>query len=278
MSFVLVLDTTRQPRDPIRPAVARKLLKEGKAAVWRRYPFTIILKESAPGPEPAPLQVEHITPRARGGSNRVSNLTLACEPCNQAKGNRTASEFGFPQLQAQAKASLKDAAAVNMTRWALYKRLLATGLPAETGTGGRTKYNRAMRGLEKTHWLDAACVGSSTPLLLKTKGIRPLQVKAVGHGTRQVCRTDKYGFPKRHKPRARSFRGWKTGDIVRAVVSSGKYAGVTAGRIAIRFRPSFRLNGQDVHSKYLIRLHRADGYDYRAGGTPLQEGAIPPHA
>lgn len=33
-----------------------------------------------------PLQVEHILPKARGGSNRVSNLTLACEPCNQAKG------------------------------------------------------------------------------------------------------------------------------------------------------------------------------------------------
>jgi len=33
-----------------------------------------------------PLQIEHITPKARGGSDRVSNLTLACEPCNQRKG------------------------------------------------------------------------------------------------------------------------------------------------------------------------------------------------
>ena len=67
-----------------------------------------------------PLQIEHLTPRARGGSNRVSNLTLACEPCNVKKGTQTAAEFGFPDLQAQAKQPLKDAAAVNATRWALY--------------------------------------------------------------------------------------------------------------------------------------------------------------
>src|SRR6266852_1811807 len=35
-----------------------------------------------------PLQMEHIVPRAKGGSNRASNLTLACQACNQAKGNR----------------------------------------------------------------------------------------------------------------------------------------------------------------------------------------------
>src|SRR5262249_3591039 len=85
-----------------------------------------------------PLQLEHIVPKARGGSNRVSNLTVACKPCNDAKGTRTAAEFGHPQIQAQAKQPLRDAAAVNATRWALYQRLVQTGLPLETGTGGRT--------------------------------------------------------------------------------------------------------------------------------------------
>jgi hypothetical protein len=165
---------------------------------------------------------------------------------------------------------------VNATRWALYGRLVATGLSVEASTGGRTKYNRTRQGLKKAHWLDAACVGASTPALLDVKGIRPLEVKAMGHGTRQMCRTDKAGFPKRHKPRARSFVGWKTGDLVRAVVPSGKYAGVAVGRIAIRFRPSFRLNGRDVHPKYLTRLHRSDGYDYRAGGTPNGEDGNSP--
>ena len=106
-----------------------------------------------------PLQIEHIVPKVRDGSNRVSNLTIACKPCNDAKGTRTAEEFGFPHIQAQARAPLRDAAAVNATRWALYHRLVQTGLPMETGTGGRTKWNRTTRELPKTHWTDAACVG-----------------------------------------------------------------------------------------------------------------------
>jgi hypothetical protein len=82
-----------------------------------------------------PLEIEHIVPRARGGSQRVSNLTLACEPCNTKKGTQTAGEFGHPAVQAQAKRPRHDAAAVNATRWALSRRLKATGLPVETGTG-----------------------------------------------------------------------------------------------------------------------------------------------
>ena len=115
------------------------------------------------GAKNVPIQVEHIIPTARGGSDRVSNLTLACAPCNQKKGAQTAAEFGFPQVQAQAKRPLKDAAAVNATRWALYAQLCATGLPVECGTGGRTKYNRTRLGIPKSHWGDAACVGASTP-------------------------------------------------------------------------------------------------------------------
>jgi 5-methylcytosine-specific restriction endonuclease McrA len=88
--------------------------------------------------ENVPLQVEHLIPKARGGSDRVSNLTLACEPCNQRKSNQTATEFGFPQLMAQAKQPLKDAAAINSTRWALYQALGALGLPLEAGTGRRS--------------------------------------------------------------------------------------------------------------------------------------------
>jgi 5-methylcytosine-specific restriction endonuclease McrA len=33
-----------------------------------------------------PLQLEHVVPKARGGSDRVSNLALACKPCDQRKG------------------------------------------------------------------------------------------------------------------------------------------------------------------------------------------------
>jgi 5-methylcytosine-specific restriction endonuclease McrA len=72
------------------------------------------------GAQDIPLQIEHLIPKARGGSDRVSNLTLACEACNQYKGRQTAAEFGFPQLMAQARAPLKDAAVMNSVRWALW--------------------------------------------------------------------------------------------------------------------------------------------------------------
>lgn len=38
------------------------------------------------GSTKVPLQVEHIVPRANGGTDQASNLTLSCEPCNTAKG------------------------------------------------------------------------------------------------------------------------------------------------------------------------------------------------
>src|SRR5262249_9745927 len=37
-----------------------------------------------------PLQIEHLFPRARGGPDQVSSLTLACRLCNERKGTQTA--------------------------------------------------------------------------------------------------------------------------------------------------------------------------------------------
>ena len=65
------------------------------------------------------LEIEHINPKSRGGSNKASNLTIACDKHNREKGNQTALDFGFPNVQAQAKESLRDATAVNITRFAL---------------------------------------------------------------------------------------------------------------------------------------------------------------
>ena len=96
------------------------------------------------GAQNCPLEIEHLTPKSRGGSNRVSNLAIACRKCNEKKSNQTAEEFGCPEVQKQAKAPLKDAAAVNATRWELYRRLQATGLLIEVGTGGRTKFSRSV--------------------------------------------------------------------------------------------------------------------------------------
>src|SRR5215831_1364471 len=207
------------------------------------------------------LNVDHLVPRSRGGSNRASNLVCACRKHNEEKGARSLEEYSklrgvdFAPIKAQAKAPLKDAAAVNATRWALFNRLKALDLPIETGSGGLTKFNRTKRGLPKAHWVDAACVGSSTPENLKIENVQAVQIKATGHGSRRMCRTDKHGFPKAHRTRKTMFMGFQTGDIVKAEIPKGKFAGRHVGRLsAVRERPSFTLNGFDVHPRHLKRF------------------------
>jgi 5-methylcytosine-specific restriction endonuclease McrA len=80
--------------------------------------------------ENVPLEIEHIHPKSKGGSSRFSNLTIACNACNLAKGNQDIKDF-LPQkpdvlnrILKQAKQPLKDAAAVNSTRWQLFNRLV----------------------------------------------------------------------------------------------------------------------------------------------------------
>jgi 5-methylcytosine-specific restriction endonuclease McrA len=216
-----------------------------------------------------PLQIEHVVPKSRpGGSNRVGNLAPACRPCNQAKGTQTATEFGHPEVAARATQPLQDAAAVNTSRWALYRRLQASGLRVETGTGGRTKWNRAQRGLPKAHWIDAACVGASTPDLLMCGGIAPLAITATGHGVRQMCGTNRAGFPTRHRTRHTRHFGFATGDLVSARVPAGlKTAGWHVGRVLVRASGWFdvatgtgRVHG--ISHRYCQLVARRDGYAY----------------
>ncbi|MCI0712048.1 MAG: RNA-guided endonuclease IscB [Chloroflexi bacterium] len=214
-----------------------------------------------------PLEVEHIIPQGRGGSHRVSNLTIACTDCNRKKGNRTAAEFGYPDIHAQAQKPLKDAAAINATRWALYEQLKATGLPLETGTGARTKYNRIRQGYLKTHWLDAVCVGDSGEQVFVSETMHPLLITATGRQSRQMCRVDRYGFPRTSAKQQRMVNGFQTGDIVKAVVSQGKKMGTYIGRVAVRASGSFNINPanetvQGIRYAYCQPQHRSDGYAY----------------
>ena len=52
MQRVFVVDTNKKPLSPCTPARARMLLRKGKAAVYRREPFTIILKYEIEEPVP----------------------------------------------------------------------------------------------------------------------------------------------------------------------------------------------------------------------------------
>ena len=95
-----------------------------------------------------PLQVEHIIPKANNGSNRISNLCLACQKCNAKKGTQSIEQFLAKKpsllktILSQVKKPLRDAAAVNATRCKLFNILKETRFKVFTGTGGETKYNR----------------------------------------------------------------------------------------------------------------------------------------
>ncbi len=223
------------------------------------------------GKTDVPLEIEHIQPRSKGGSNRASNLTLACHPCNERKGNRPVEVFlkrkpvVLKRIQAQARAPLSDAAAVNATRWALFAALKATGLPIETGSGGRTKYNRSRMDIPKTHALDAACVGAVDQVQSWNRPV--LAIKATGRGA--YCRTlaFKNGFPRGYLIRHKRVRGFQTGDWVRADVPKGKKAGVHIGRVAVRQTGSFNVQMpsktiEGISYRYCQVLQRADGYGY----------------
>ena len=164
-----------------------------------------------------------------------------------------------------------------------YERLQAIGLPVETGTGGQTKWNRTTRHLPKTHWLDAACVGASTPDILHVQQVRPLGITATGRQRRQMCLMDRFGFPRTKGKGVSVVQGFRSGDIVRAVVPAGKPAGTHIGKVAVRTRGVFNITTAagtvtDISYRYCQRLHAADGYGYQKGlaALPLQ-GVPTPH-
>lgn len=217
------------------------------------------------------LNVEHIVPKARGGSNRVSNLAIACVQCNQKKGAMPIEDFlkKKPELLArirrQLKTPLRDASAVNATRWSLFRDLQATGCTVEVGSGALTKFNRHCFNVPKEHWLDALCAGRINGVS-DWESLRPLQAYCIGRGSHKRTRTDKYGFPICYFSRRKRPNDFGTGDFVRVKVTCGKNAGIWTGRATLtdgklsvetktgRVKGSFK-NGEV--------LSKNDGYKYQ---------------
>jgi 5-methylcytosine-specific restriction endonuclease McrA len=144
------------------PEISGVEYQQGELAGWEVRSYLLLKYQyrcAYCGKGDVPFELDHLSPRSRGGTDRVSNLVLACHACNSAKGNRTAAEYGFPEVEAQARCPLKDAAMVNTTRFALVRELEKLDLPVTSWTGGRTRWNRALFGIPKTHAMDALCVG-----------------------------------------------------------------------------------------------------------------------
>ncbi|BCA92486.1 hypothetical protein [Vreelandella aquamarina] len=132
-------------------------------------------------------------------------------------------------------------------------------------SGGRTKYNRQRLNIPKTHALDAACVGAFEKLHDWT--VPTLTIKAMGRGSYQRTRLTKHGFPRGYLMRQKQVHGFQTGDMVRAIVPTGKKAGTHTGRVAIRKTGSFNIQAehgavQGISHKYCTLIQRSDGYGY----------------
>lgn len=155
------------------------------------------------------LAVEHVFPKAKGGSNRVDNLTVACVECNNKKGTKKIEEFlkdpeKVKKLKERLKGTLKDAAKVNAIRNRLVEDLKALDLNVYCWSGGQTKYNRTSQRFPKDHWLDAACLGiSGNKIKIDTNfdeeqnkfipTFSPLLVKATGRGSRVLITLEDKG-------------------------------------------------------------------------------------
>ena len=119
------------------------------------------------------FEVEHMIPKARGGSNRIDNLTLSCHDCNEKKGTLTAEEFIQQTLSAKKaavklkqlpkeKRLFKYMAHMNATRWTLYNTIKEKYPNVKITYGYITKYNRIQAGLPKAHHVDAKCITGFT--------------------------------------------------------------------------------------------------------------------
>ncbi|MEW2396834.1 RNA-guided endonuclease IscB [Streptomyces sp. NPDC046862] len=222
-----------------------------------------------------PLNIDHLRPRSGGGSSRITNLVLACVPCNQAKGSSPVEVFLAQQpgrlakILQQVRTPLHDAAAMNATRWQLMEELNSLGRPVHAWSGGRTNENRTAAGLRKTHTLDALCIGELDHKNGHSVVRHPVQVlvaKATGRGSYARTTPDRFGFPRLRRARSKQHVGYVTGDLVRATMPSGKWAGTWTGRISVRARgqhslatPRGRIN---VSHRNLRLLQRGDGYGY----------------
>ena len=160
-----------------------------------------------------PLEIEHIIPRSRRGSNRVSNLTISCRDCNQKKGSKTAEEFGYPDVQKQAKKPLKGAAFMNI----VYKRL-AKELECESTFGYITKFKRKEFGLDKSHVNDAFVVANGS----NQERCKPFKVKQIRRNNRSI-QLNRKGFKPSIRKRRYPFQPF---DLIRCNYELYRVAGM----------------------------------------------------
>jgi 5-methylcytosine-specific restriction endonuclease McrA len=214
------------------------------------------------------VEVEHIISKSKGGTNSTHNLAPSCRACNVKKGALSLKEFGRVMQKdyshLEPKATPKHAAIIQSARNYTIEAI-AKLMEVETGEGWETSFNRTQRALPKEHYYDALCVGSKSDYAIATSEV--LEVKAQGRGSRQMCRMDRFGFPRTKAKESKTVKGFQTGDIVKAVVPSGLKKGKHLGRVAIRENGYFNITTKDstvqgINHRHCKIIQKGDGYGY----------------
>ena len=146
-----------------------------------------------------PLTLDHIVPKAAGGTDRPDNIVAACRRCNYAKGDQPVEQFlsrrpaVLARIRAQLKKPLASATHLNVIIPTLLRHLQDKGHAVREWDAAATAANRRLHQVDKTHANDAALLGYCTDV---TNLPAPLIFKAIGHGRRQRMMPNRYGTPR----------------------------------------------------------------------------------
>ncbi|MFQ6071953.1 MAG: RNA-guided endonuclease IscB [Methanosarcinales archaeon] len=186
------------------------------------------------------LEIEHVIPKSRGGTDRVSNLVIACKTCNMQKGNNTAEEFGFKNIQKQAEKhkSFKYSALTQSYKNYLLHELSKSWKVQDT-YGAYTKFYRNQLGLEKSQVNDAiAIVSKGNPVEIPDTYLLERQIKK-RLPVHRFWNENKKGKTVIRTPAKREVFGFRLWDKVRAYHSKkGLIVGYITG---LRVNGSFEL-------------------------------------
>jgi hypothetical protein len=154
-----------------------------------------------------PLEIEHIIPKSRGGTDRINNLTISCRSCNLKKSNKLECECStkiqkiITKIQQHAKVTYKAATFMTMMRKQLVERL-----NCRHTYGDHTKYHRTKIGLSKSHVNDAFVIAGGK----KHPRSQLFDVKQIRRNNRSI-QTNRKGF----KPSIRKQRySYQPNDLV----------------------------------------------------------------
>ncbi len=214
------------------------------------------------GKKDVSLEIEHIVPKSRGGSDRVSNLTIACHECNQSKGNQTAEEFGYPRIQAKAEKTLKATVFMNIVR-----HRIVDLLKCNSTYGYITKHDRINLGLLKSHATDAFVIAGGNG---QTRSDRIVIGKQVRRQNRSLFRANLLKGGKLKRNTVKEVKGFKRYDkVLYDNKESFIYGLRSSGYFDVRSVDGEKL-GASVNNKKLTLFERARGTIQEVRAVPLR--------